>query len=593
MITRSVIGTFLTAGLFVASGLLPPPVAQAQAPPKEKEVAKHAVLQAMEKELARSYKELQGKGPHPFYYLSYIAWETDEVSIGAEYGAMTNMPTSKLPRRLLNVSARVGSYKLDNTHQIRGGGFGYSFGGWGGESLPVEDDVEALRTVIWSATDEAFKSAQERFSKVKTDKKVMVEEEDLSDDFSRETSHVAIRGLVKQGLDVEAWQDKIRAFSARFKAYPHMLDSGVSIRARAQNRWFVSSEGTTIQSGQAGYRIGITGQTKAEDGMNLFLVKTFFSPDVEHLPKDEEVEAEIDKLATTLAKLREAPLVEPFVGPAILCNKAAAVFFHEIFGHRIEGHRQRDVDEGQTFTKKVGKRIMPEFITIVEAPPAKKLGDPFLMGHYDFDDEGVPAQKVTVVENGILKNFLMNRTPVKGFPRSNGHGRCQPGSTPVARMANTLIQSSKRVPFAQLKKMLIEEVKKQGKPYGLMFHEIAGGFTMTGRYFPQTFKVMPLLVTRVYVDGRPDELVRGVDIVGTPIMSLEQMIATGDDEAAFHGFCGAESGSVPVSSICPSVLVASIEVEKTSKEQDRPPLLPPPAHDKEGGKKGRDDAGKE
>ncbi|MHC5080612.1 MAG: TldD/PmbA family protein, partial [Planctomycetota bacterium] len=521
----------------------------------------------------------------PLYYISYTVWETDEVNISAENGALTAMPTTQIPRRLFNVSVRVGDYKLDNTHQIRGGG-GFFGGRWGGRSLPVEDDEPALRTVMWLETDDSFKSAQERFSKVKTDKKVMVEEEDKSDDFSKEKSVTKIQAMQKLGLDKKAWAAKVKALSARFKEYPFLLNSTVSLSGGIQRRMFVSSEGAKLQTMREGYRIGIIAGTKAEDGMELFLVESFYAPDLNTMPEDKALEAAIAKIAGNLKALREAPLVEPFVGPAILANKAAAVFFHEIFGHRIEGHRQKDVEEGQTFTKKIGKKIMPEFISIIEDPTSKSYGDTPLMGHYDFDDEGVPAQKVVVVENGILKNFLMNRSPVKGFPCSNGHGRCQPGSTPVARMANTIVQSSKRIPMPKLREMLLEEVKRQGRPYGLIFHDIAGGFTMTGRYFPQTFKVMPLLVTRVYTDGRPDEIVRGVDIVGTPIMSLEQILATGDDEAPFHGFCGAESGSVPVTAICPSVLVAKIEVEKQSKEQDRPPLLPPPGHDEE--KKGEE-----
>jgi predicted Zn-dependent protease len=237
------------------------------------------------------------------------------------------------------------------------------------------------------------------------------------------------------------------------------------------------------------------------------------------------------------------------------------------------------VSEGQTFTKKVGAAILPDFLSVYDDPTASEYRGIPLMGHYGFDDEGVPAQRAAVVENGILRGFLMSRSPVKGFPRSNGHGRCAPGNLPVARMANTILESSKRLPFDRLREMLVEEARKQGKPYGLVFHDITGGFTATGRGGPQSFKVLPLLVTRVYVDGRPEEVVRGVDICGTPIMSLEQILATGDDVGAFHGFCGAESGSVPVSCLSPSLLVGKIEIEKKRKSQDRPPILPPPLHD--------------
>jgi predicted Zn-dependent protease len=275
--------------------------------------------------------------------------------------------------------------------------------------------------------------------------------------------------------------------------------------------------------------------------------------------------------------MQKAPTVEPFTGPAILRGKASGVFFHEIFGHRIEGHRQKNETEGQTFTKKVGQSVLPDFISVYDDPSMELFNGKPLNGFYPYDDEGVKSERVTVVDKGILKNFLMSRSPVAGFKRSNGHGRRQHGNDIVSRQANLIVESSKSVPFAELKKMLIDECKKQGKPWGLVFEDISGGFTMTMRFLPQSFKVQPLKVWRVYTDGRPDELVRGVDIVGTPLTSFSKIIATGDEPNVGVGTCGAESGMVPVSMVSPSVLVSQIEVEKKYKGQDKPPILPPPS----------------
>ena len=263
-------------------------------------------------------------------------------------------------------------------------------------------------------------------------------------------------------------------------------------------------------------------------------------------------------------------------GPAILLNRASGVFFHEIFGHRIEGHRQKDVTEGQTFAKKIGELVLPEFISVLDDPTAAKHGDVDLRGYYLYDDEGVRASKVTLVDKGVLKTFLLSRSPVEGFVKSNGHGRRQPGAACVSRQANLIVRSTNQVPFARLREMLIEECNKQGKPHGLLFEDISGGFTTTGRRGPQSFKVQPIVVYRIYADGRPDELVRGVDIVGTPLSSFEKILCTGDDHAVFNGTCGAESGWVPVSAISPSLLVSTIEIEKRSRSQTRPPLLDPP-----------------
>ena len=178
------------------------------------------------------------------------------------------------------------------------------------------------------------------------------------------------------------------------------------------------------------------------------------------------------------------------------------------------------------------------------------------------DDEGTPAERVTVVEHGVLRNFLMSRSPIEGFARSNGHGRREHGNDAVSRQGNLIVESEKVVPYERLREMLIEECVKQGKPYGLIFDDISGGFTMTGRGGPQAFKVLPLYVTRVYADGRPDEVVRGVDIVGTPLTSFSKIIMAADDADVFNGTCGAESGWCPVSAVSPSLLVSEIEVEK-------------------------------
>jgi predicted Zn-dependent protease len=281
-------------------------------------------------------------------------------------------------------------------------------------------------------------------------------------------------------------------------------------------------------------------------------------------------------VTSDLTGLMRAPTVDPFIGPAILSGSSAGVFFHEIFGHRVEGHRQKDEAEGQTFTKSVGTKVLPEFLSVVFDPLKHEAAGENLNGWYDFDDEGVKAQRVAVVENGILKTFLMSRSPVEGQPRSNGHGRRQPGLEVVSRQSNLFVESAKAVPDARLREMLIEEVKKQGKPYGLFFRQVTGGFTTTARRGLQAFTVIPIIVYRVYPDGRPDELVRGVDIVGTPLASFSRILATGDRPDVFNGYCGAESGNVPVSAVSPALLVSEIEVQKKDRSQDRPPLLPRP-----------------
>lgn len=335
-------------------------------------------------------------------------------------------------------------------------------------------------------------------------------------------------------------------------------------------------EGSNLATSGVVWRIGIQAATKADDGMELPLYATYFARTAAGLPSEAQLVREAREMVAQLARLRSAPLVDPATVPAILSGRAAGVFFHEIFGHRIEGHRQRNADDAQTFAKRLNESVLPPFLSVVFDPTREKLGDVALSGHYHFDDEGVRARPVTVVDKGVLKTFLLGRTPLAAFPQSNGHGRAQPGRRPVSRQSNLLVQSEQAVSSERLMEMLREEIRRQGKPFGLYFENIEGGFTQTGRTAPNAFNVLPNLVYRVYADGRPRELVRGVDLIGTPLAAFSKIIATDDRMEIFNGMCGAESGSVPVAAASPALLVSEVEVQKKQQSQETLPILPAP-----------------
>jgi predicted Zn-dependent protease len=377
-------------------------------------------------------------------------------------------------------------------------------------------------------------------------------------------------------MNQKAWEDRIRRLSANFLKYPEVYTSAVILQVADSRSLLASSEGAALVRPSAITRLIIQAETRAEDGMDLLRVESFQGDSSDELPSEAELRAKVDKIAADLKALRAAPAAEPYAGPALLSGRAAAVFFHEVLGHRLEGHRQRDEREGQTFTKKVNQQVLPSFLSVVDDPTLKELNGIKLAGSYDFDDEGVPAARVNAVENGILKSFLMSRMPITNFSHSNGHGRRQPGLMPTGRQGNLIVTSTKTVKDTELRQKFIEEIKKQGKPYGLYFEDIQGGFTMTQRALPQAFQVIPVMVWRVYADGRPEELVRGVDIVGTPLLSLNNIVLTGDTLQVFNGVCGAESGSVPVAAVAPAMLFSEIEVQKRRKGTQRPPILPPP-----------------
>jgi TldD protein len=542
----------------------------------------HPLLPIMQDELQQSMEKLVGPDGAKPYFLDYAVTDEKGVTISASLGAVTYDNLHHM--RLLDVDVRCGDYTLDNTHQIRDQGFGGldSYFGGGQTTLPLDDDPVATRHAIWLCTDEQFKAAVKRLGQVRANIKVKVEEEDPSDDFSREEPSVHVGPWVQQTFDRAELVERVRKYSRRFREYPLIYSSGVALMGEVTNRLAVNSEGSKLQFGRGWWRIGVHASTIAEDGMELSQYEAFDAHTLDGLPDDETVMKAVDQVIADVLALREAPIVEPYTGPAILMNRASGVFFHEIFGHRIEGHRQKDVEEGQTFAKKVGQQILPTFLSIVDDPSRRQFDGKDLNGFYEFDDECVPAQPARIVENGVLKTFLLSRSPTRGFTKSNGHGRRQPGSQVVARQGNLMIESEKQVPFDELRAMLIEECKRQDKEYGLLFKDISGGFTTTRRWSPQAFKVIPLVVYRVYADGRPDELVRGVDIVGTPLTCFTKILCTADDADVFNGICGAESGAVPVSAISPSILVQQIEVEKKRKAQDRPPILEAPIASEKG-----------
>ncbi|MBL8205610.1 MAG: TldD/PmbA family protein [Blastocatellia bacterium] len=565
--TRYVLSAILTISL-----LAPATISQKAMP----SASKSAVMTALQEELQRAQKILKQKGDPPPYLIAYQVTDLQQVAITAQYGALQNNDSGRV--RLLDVDVRVGDYQLDNTHRTGGGG-GY-YGGGGAMPISSEDDLDAIKSSLWMVTDQKYKAAQERLIQIKANQAVKVEEEDKSADLSRETPQVAMTPTPSLGkIDQAAWEKNLKTWSAIFNKYPEILSSNVSFNADATTKYLVNSEGTAIQHGGTRARLAIYARTKAEDGMELYRYEAFdaFTPD--KLPGAAVIVAAIEKMAKDLLDLRKAPVIEPYTGPAILSGRASGVFFHEIFGHRIEGHRQKEEDSGQTFTKQVNKPILPEFISVYDDPTLKQLVNTDLNGYYQFDDEGVKAQRVPVVENGILKNFLMSRSPIKGFPSSNGHGRKQPGMRAVGRQGNLVVQVSKTVPEAKLRELLIAECKKQDKPFGLIFQDISGGFTTTGRSAPQAFQVTPVMVYRVYADGRPDELVRGVDLIGTPLTSFSKIVAASDTTEVFNGVCGAESGWVPVSAVSPSILTTQIEVQKKPKSNERLPILPPPSQD--------------
>jgi TldD protein len=525
----------------------------------------------LSQELARNYKGLREKGDPAPYYLAYEVVEQEGCSVTAAVGALQG--SSCQQARVLDATIRVGSPKLDNYRRVQGDRPVFT----SATPLPVEDGAGAISQRIWLETDRIYRLAAERLIKIGTSTQVRIDRQDDVPGFAEEQPSTHSEPVKKLAFSLADWEGRTRKWSATFSNRPEILTSQISVSARRETRYFVSTEGTRLVHGRGFARIAISARARALDGMNLAVGETFDAEEASGLPADKTVLETAERLAMQLEALRQAPVAEPYVGPAILSGRAAGVFFHEIFGHRVEGHRQRDESEGQTFAKRLGTKVLPEFVSVVFDPTRRKANGVDLNGYYLYDDEGVPARRVELVESGVLKTFLLSRSPVASTDRSNGHGRRSPGYEVLARQSNLIVESASRVSDARLREMLREEVKRQSKPYGLYFEEVTGGYTQTRSAGLQAFTVIPIVVYRVYADGRPDELVRGVDIVGTPLASFEKILATSDRTEVFNGYCGAESGSVPVAAVAPALLVSEIETQRREKSSDRPPLLPRPS----------------
>jgi TldD protein len=534
-----------------------------------------AVLTAMQDELGRSMSALS-KGDPTAYFLSYTVADRQYTQVSGSNGALLSSADDR--GRWLEVQTRAGSYQLDDTHKL-----GDRRPSWTspGTTVALDDDIPVLRREIWRETDRQYRAAAEALIKVKTSQQVQVQTtEGAAPDFSGEAPRTYIGPRVEIHVDRKPWEERVRRYTAAFSKSPAVLNSIATFTALSINQYQVNTEGARLGFGQVHYRLELYVQSKAPDGMDINRYANFDWLNPKDAPDDKTVFARIETMIQETESLDKAPLVDPYAGPALLTGRAAAVFFHEVFGHRAEGFRQKDINEGQTFTSKVGEQILPDFISIKDDPTEASFGGQMLLGNYPYDDEGVKAEHVQLVEHGVLKTFLMSRSPLVNIPHSNGHGRRQLGYVPVARQGNLIVSSSRMVTNDQLRQKLVELVKAQGKPFGLLIDDIAGGFTFTGRGNPQAFQVLPLVVYKVFPDGRPDQLVRGVDIVGTPLVSLTKIVATGDTPDIFNGYCGAESGSVPVSAVAPAILISEMEVQKKQTSTDRPPILPPPAHDR-------------
>ncbi len=534
------------------------------------------LMSAMLGELDRSMQTYGQQGENSAYFIGYRISDTAMLSLNAQFGSLVSASVDR--KRAVFTEVRLGNYSFDNTHVFRRNDhrrpWSYSFHG-NYFPLPLSDDEAVIRNTLWYATHLVYQDALEAYIKVRANKAVKVEEEDQSPDFSQEPPVTYLQDIQSTDLNRWVWENRLKRISDIFNSNPQIFRGEAALHARAHTRWQANSEGTRLRTSGALYRLDLIAVTKAEDGMELPLFYRYLAKDEAGLPSEAALVQKARDMVRLIDELRIAPVQSAYEGPAIIENRASGVFFHEALGHRVEGHRLRNEMDAQTFKKKLNESILPSDLDIYFDPLIEAFQGKHLMGHYRYDEEAVAAQRVQIVDDGKLVGFLMSRTPVEGMHRSNGHGRAQTSSLPVSRQSNLFVESSRPLSKAQLQERLLELVDEQNKPYGIIVREAMGGATNTSRHWGNTLNVVPTLVYRLYPDGR-QELVRGANLIGTPLVTIAEVMAVDEDYDVFQGWCGAESGYVPVSTITPNVLVGRIEFQRNLKSPTRPPILPSP-----------------
>ena len=530
-------------------------------------------------ELQRSMKELKLPNYDPPYYIGYQVTDHETNALDAHYGAL--FADDHRTERRLFADVRVGSYLLDNSNvdpmadiDLGAPDPGYSARREG----PLDSNPEALRAALWLLTDERYKAGLSTYMKKRARAVNAIDNGDAVPSFSQEKPSVSVEKVEALAFDHERWKAEALKLSEIFKGQPSLFDSDVKIDAEHTTRYFVSSEGARVVTQNTVYAVHLDAVARAPDGQLLEDTRDIYAPTEAQTPSASELAKQASQIVDELGQLQRAPVIDPYTGPALLAPEATGVLFHEAVGHRLEGDRQDDDTEGRTFKGQVGNGVLPPFLSVIDDPTLANVGAVPLNGKYRFDEQGTPAERTVLVDKGVLRNYLLSRHLVKGFTHSNGHGRSASGRAPAARMSNLLVVSdaAHQKTWAALKADLIAEAKKQGKPYGLIIKDMNGGDTNTSSSGYQAFRGQPRLVYRVDVKDGHEELVRGVEMVGTPLTVINKITEMGDQVGIFNGYCGAESGFVPVSTVAPAALIEEIELQRTTKTNQRPPLLPNP-----------------
>lgn len=552
------------------------------------------ILGALQAELRRSLTGLRVPGSPRPYYLLYALRRREDVLVQAAHGSLLRRRQREQGR--LFVDLRVGSHQFDNVMD----------GGLGGEASEREsaewvvapDDLDpmGLRYALWKLTQIKF---DEALADYYDHRKALVAEflRDEVASFTRERPHRRLETLDRQPLPIDAWARDLVELSRVFLDHPDVHDPELTIRADRSHRWQVDSDGSELRTTDSWLEFEVRGWVLTDDGVYVEAARSVPGRRVDELPDRARMRALLDEVLADLAELRDASeSPAAFIGPALLSGQAASTVFHEALGHRLEGNRLVARGETRTFAQMIGERVLPEGLDVRDDPTVERIAGRSLWGSYRVDDEGVPAEVASLVEDGVLVGFLRNRAPLPGdgdgspgSARSNGHGRSDGIERPMARMANLIVEGrpEQTKSQAELEAELLRLAREQGRARAAVIHCIRAGETSTDSYDFQVFKGELAHVELIDVETGARRRARDLELIGTPLSALQKIVAFGGAIGVDHGYCWAESGSVPVSGVAPSLVLSEVELQQASRTGYHDPLLPPPfADDGSGGRAG-------
>ncbi len=498
------------------------------------------------------------KGHPKPYFVSHLL-RCEEIWLAdAKYGALT--ADKHYRRRDCLADVRVGSYRAD---QVQDGGLGDNNKkdeSFEMTEMPIGGDGDGLLHALWRLTEARYREALDAYLRKQSFALTYRDENEGLASFQRLAGSEEIAWQRLPEIDHDYYRTLVRKASAAMRRYPNLKDGSVRFTARHSVRVFVSSEGTVQVQSKPYYNLDVYVWFLSEAGVGAPLTRSFQVTDPAELPTLAELKQLIRRMYRQVAQLAAAPTVRSYAGPVLLDPRPAGLFFHEALGHRLEGNRLLSPTEGHTFRDSKGQIVLPPGVTLRDDPRVEEFGGQSLVGSYAFDDEGVPAQNAELIVDGELRGFLTSRAPIGKKHRSNGHGRSRYHARAMSRMGVTIVDVEEGLSREQLREEFLAEIRRQKVPYGVRIVEASGGETSTEAYDFQAFLGDIDVATRVYPDGR-EELIRGVDLVGTPLNAMRGILAVGADREVDNSFCGAESGDLPVTTISPSILVDELELQ--------------------------------